>query len=186
MEEGAAHAEAALGRPLGPGGRHARMGTHNRLLGLGDCYLEAIAVDPDGPDPDRPRWYALDGRRGAPALDHWALRVDDLDAAVAALPSLGEPIAFERDGLRWRMAVPPDGRLPFASCAPAVIEWETAPPSLPESGFHLIRLTLRHPAADDLRAVLARLTEDPRIVIEAGGPGIEAAIDGPDGTRTLR
>ena len=47
LEEAVAHAEAAVGMPLLPGGEHPRYGTHNQLLGLGrGLYLEAIAIDP--------------------------------------------------------------------------------------------------------------------------------------------
>ena len=54
-------AQAALGVPFGPGGRHARFGTHNRLLGLGpDLYLEVIAPDPDAAPFEGPRWFGLD------------------------------------------------------------------------------------------------------------------------------
>ncbi|WP_393939598.1 VOC family protein [Piscinibacter sakaiensis] len=43
------------------GGAHPHMGTHNRLLRLGDhCYLEVIAIDPAAPPPARARWFGLD------------------------------------------------------------------------------------------------------------------------------
>ena len=58
LEAAAAHVEEALGVALQSGGEHQRFGTHNRLLGLADgLYLEAIAIDPCAPDPDRPRWF---------------------------------------------------------------------------------------------------------------------------------
>ena len=48
LEPGVAWAEERLRVALRPGGRHARFGTHNRLLGLGpDCYLEVITPDPE-------------------------------------------------------------------------------------------------------------------------------------------
>lgn len=50
LDAGTAWLEAHLGVPLAPGGRHAAMGTHNRLLRLGPrLYLELIAIDPDAP-----------------------------------------------------------------------------------------------------------------------------------------
>jgi hypothetical protein len=54
---GAPAVERVLGVPLAGGGKHDRMGTHNRLLRLGsDAYPELIAIDPEGTPPDRPRW----------------------------------------------------------------------------------------------------------------------------------
>ena len=65
LEQGAAWCEATFGVAPGPGGKHALMGTHNRLLSLAceafpRCYLEIIAIDPDAPAPARRRWFDLD------------------------------------------------------------------------------------------------------------------------------
>jgi hypothetical protein len=44
---GVAWVESRLGVPMGAGGRHDVMGTHNRLLSLGPGrFLEVIAIDP--------------------------------------------------------------------------------------------------------------------------------------------
>ena len=46
LEAGAAWLEQQLGVPLAPGGEHVKMGTHNRLLRLGELtYLELIAIN---------------------------------------------------------------------------------------------------------------------------------------------
>ena len=86
LEEGVAFVEAALGVPLAGGGQHPHMATHNRLLGLGDVYLEVIAADPAAPRPTWPRWFDLDRFDGPPRLTNWICRTDDLDAAVAVSP----------------------------------------------------------------------------------------------------
>src|SRR5690606_1359383 len=78
LAEGAAKVERLLGVGTVPGGRHALMGTHNRLLSLGPTeYLEVIAIDPDAPDPGRPRWFRLDAFAGPPRLSNWVVAVDD-------------------------------------------------------------------------------------------------------------
>ena len=51
LEDGVAHVGAALGVTLAAGGQHPQMATHNRLLGLGDVYLEVIAADPSAKRP---------------------------------------------------------------------------------------------------------------------------------------
>jgi hypothetical protein len=186
LGEGVSHVEAVLGHPLGPGGKHAAMSTHNRLLGLaGGAYLEVIATDPDAPDPGRPRWFGLDRRAGPPRIATWVARVDDLDAAVARMPFAGTPLTLERGPYRWRMAVPDDGQPPFGGCFPALIAWETDPPAFPETGLSLTRLTLRHPEAVALRAVLTDLIDDRHIAVEEGPRAIEAVIDTQAGRRTL-
>lgn len=191
LAEGAAWAEAALGLPLAGGGEHALMGTHNRLLSLGAGeYMEVIAVNPAAPPPGRPRWFDLDRFAGAPRITNWILRCDDLDAALAlAPPGTGTPVDFQRGALRWRMAVPDDGILPFGGAFPALIEWQGdrhATEVLPPSGCTLAALEIAHPEAADLSAVLAPLLTDARVRILPGPEkAIRATLDTPAGPRVL-
>lgn len=186
LDAGAAHVAATLGHQIGPGGPHDRMGTHNRLSGLASGeYLEVIAIDPDGATPDFPRWFDLDRRAGPPRLSNWIARTDDIEATVAAHPQAGRIIALERGPYRWRMAVPDDGILPFDGCFPALIQWDSPPPTFADMGLSLIALTLTHPNADALRRALAPLIDDVRITVEAGPRALTARIDTPDGTRIL-
>ncbi len=181
--------EAALGLPLGPVGHHPAMGTHNRLIGCGDLYLEVIAIDPGATAPHRPRWFRLDERQGSPRLTNWVARTGDLDAALAGAPDgAGRPLALARGPYRWRIAVPEDGRLPFDDAFPALIEWQgPAHPAaaLPDSGLRLRRLTVTHPEGAALAAWLApRLTDD-RLRVETGPLGLAAEFDTPRGPRAL-
>jgi len=128
LEEGAAWVEARLGVAPAGGGKHALMGTHNRLLKLdARRYLEVIAIDPDAPPPGRPRWFELDtGAMRArlakgPALIHWVCRTDDLEGDLRARGGDAEIQAFSRGPYRWRMAVPRDGSLPANG---TLIQWE--------------------------------------------------------------
>jgi hypothetical protein len=194
LEAGVAATEAALGVALVQGGKHALMGTHNRLLGLGDVYLEVIAVDPEAMAPGRPRWFDMDRFTGAPRLTNWIARCDDLAQAVALSPAgVGVPTAFERGDLRWEMAVPQDGRLPFDGAFPALIAWHGAARGanhpaarLPDVGCRLRRLEIAHPAAAALCAALAGLLDDARVVIVAGGAkAMRAEIETPHGLRVI-
>jgi hypothetical protein len=185
LEAAVAAVEAALGVAMGPGGRHALFGTHNRLLGLaGGMYLEAIAIDPAAPPPGRARWFGLDRFAGPARLGAWICRVDDMGRAPAAA---GRPVELARGDLRWTMAVPDDGVLPFDGMFPALIRWHGAlhPASmLAPSGCALRRLVVAHPQAAALRAALPGFA-DARVVIEAGAPGLMAEIDTPHGLRRL-
>lgn len=190
LEAGAAAVEAALGVPLAGGGQHPYMSTHNRLLGLGDLYLEVIAADPGAPRPAWPRWFDLDNFAGRPRLTNWIARTDDLEAALAAAPPCcGVPVALQRGDYRWQMAVPADGRLPFDSCFPALIRWEGPlhpARALPDAGLRLTRLEIAHPQAAALRAALAPLFNDGRVVITEGpAKAMRATFDTPAGVRVL-
>ena len=177
-----AHVEAGLGKKLQQGGEHAVFNTHNTLLGLEDgLYLEAISINPNAPVPDRPRWFDLDRFKGGPRLTNWICRCDDLDATLTALPrGFGTPVSLQRGDLRWRMAVPADGLLPFDNCAPALIEWEgDAHPAarLTASGARLEILSVSHPKAGELAALLAPHLSDPRVRFEEGPVGLRSQFD---------
>lgn len=190
LEAATAHVEDALGVRLQAGGEHAVFHTHNTLLGLEDgLYLEAIAINPCAPAPDRPRWFDLDRFTGAPRLTNWICRSDDLDADLAAVPhDLGAPVDLQRGDLRWRMAVPASGMLPFDNRAPALIQWQSTPhpaERLTPSGCRLRALTVTHPEARTLQDSLSDLLADARISFETGESGLHAEFDTPHGTRTL-
>ena len=190
LEEGVAWVEEALGVQLAGGGKHALMSTHNRLLGLGDLYLEVIAADPGAPAPAWPRWFDLDRFAGRPRLTNWICRCDDLAAAVTASPAgVGVPVDLARGDYRWRMAVPGDGRLPFDNAFPALIQWQgTLHPAkaLPEAGVRLVRLEIQHPLADALRATLADRLDDARVAIVPGREkAMRASFATPKGERVL-
>lgn len=189
LAEGVNWAEAALGVGLAGGGVHAVMGTHNRLLGLGDCYLEVIAIDPAPPPPGRARWFDLDRFSGPPRLTNWICRTADLAAAIDLAPDgMGDLLALSRGDFRWRMAVPPTGVLPFDGMFPALIEWQgLAHPAraLPDVGCRLRWLEVAHPDAARLRAALPGLA-DPRVRIVAGPVGLRAEVETPHGLRVLQ
>ena len=190
LAEGVAAVEAALGVALVGGGAHPHMATHNRLLGLGDLYLEVIAADPSAPRPAWPRWFDLDNFTGPPRLTNWVARCDDIAAAVAVSPAnIGVPVALQRGAYAWDMAVPLDGRLPYDGAYPALIQWHGAlhpVQALPDSGVRLQLLEIAHPRADDLRASLQGRLDDPRLVIVQGAvKALQASFSTPHGPRVL-
>lgn len=192
LEEATDAVEAALGVRLQKGGEHDVFFTHNTLLGLEDgLYLEAIAINPAAPAPDCPRWFDLDRFTGPPRLTNWICRTDDLAGIVPELaPGVGRAVSLQRGDLRWKMAVPDTGVLPFNNLHPAVIEWGTDlhPANMLEaSGCRLKRLVVAHPLGRELRGILDPYLDDPRVVIETGeGPALMAEFDTPHGARLLR
>ena len=185
LSAGVAHIEAALGVPMSGGGKHPLMATHNRLLALGDLYLEAIAIDPDAAPPSHPRWFGLDHFSGPPRPTFWVAACPDIHAAL--IPGFAPPIALSRGDFRWLMAASADGSTPFGGAYPALIQWQgplhpTA--VLPDSGLRLTRLEVAHPDAATLRAALP-LT-DPRVVIVPGpAKALRATFLTPHGLRSL-
>lgn len=190
LDEATEACEAALGVPLRQGGRHEVFSTHNTLLGLSDgLYLEAIAADADAPVPQRPRWFDLDNFTGPARLTNWICRTDDLDRILSKMTDgAGFPVDLNRGDLRWRMAVPASGRLPFDNMHPALIQWQTPQhPSrvLGDSGCRLRRLVVRHPDAKILQDLLAPVFADERVVFDTAPAGLTAQFDTPHGPRVL-
>lgn len=190
LEAATAYVEDALGVSLQPGGEHAVFHTHNTLLGLADgLYLEAIATNPNAPRPDRARWFDLDRFVGAPRLTNWICRAPDLDAALSQIAAdLGKPVDLQRGDLRWRMAVPTSGQLPFDNCAPALIQWQTRThpaDRLTQCGCRLRRLVVSHPQAREMRNVLSPSLQDARLVFQQGPAGLLAEVETPHGVREL-
>ncbi len=190
LDAGVAGVEAALGVALAGGGKHSHMSTHNRLLALGDIYLEVIAVDPDAPAPAWPRWFDLDHFAGPPRLTNWVAACDDLETELAQCPpGTGLPVNLARGDLRWRMGVPEDGRLPYDGCFPALISWQgTLHPTalLPDVGVRLDRFEITHPDGAALTRYLKGRFDDARVVI-ATGPrkAMRASFSTPHGPRVL-
>jgi len=193
LEAGSDHVESVLGvRPDG-GGKHAQMGTHNRLLSLGpSAYLEVIAIDPEARAPGHARWFGLDRFSGPPRLTNWVARCDDLDAALAAAPPMaGRVRELSRGALRWRMPVLDDGQLPFDGLFPGLIQWQGGghpAAQLPDRGVCIARLVLHHPRAEALRAALEAMPgpacEDLE-VRHGGRVRLSARIATPAGVVTL-
>ena len=190
LEAAAAYVEDALGVALQAGGEHDVFQTHNQLLGLEDgLYLEAIAINPEAPVPSRPRWFDLDRFSGPAKLTNWICRTRDLPAALSSLRGdFGTAVDLQRGNLRWRMAVPQNGVLPYDNLAPALIEWRTdihPATRLNQKGIRLERVTISHPQGADLGETLRAVLSDDRIRLETGPAGLNAEFSTPHGRRSL-
>ncbi|HET7704426.1 MAG TPA: VOC family protein [Candidatus Limnocylindrales bacterium] len=123
----AADLEIRLGLAATGGGRHEALGTRNRLVWLGDAYLELVGVF--DPNLARESWL---GRPVLAALERggglatWAVAVDDLAETLRWTPpdvDLVGPLDGERRRadervVRWRLAHPAD----LSPTAPFLIE----------------------------------------------------------------
>ena len=185
LESGQAWLEDRTGLKMQPGGEHARFGTHNALLGLGDSYLEVIAVNPAAPAPAYPRWFGLDTRElqqrllAGPALVHWVVTVQNIGAALRlSTEDHGEVLALSRGNNRWQLSVPGGGSLPMGGVLPSLIEWESVSPAINlRSAAVLERLTLTTPDPARLSAALEALgfTGTP-LQMETGPTRLQATL----------
>ncbi len=190
LEEGRDWVETRLGVPLQRGGQHDHYGTHNMLLGLEDgLYLEVIAIDPNAAPRSYPRWFNLDAFSGAPRPTTWIARTTDLESALKTAPKdAGTPVALSRGDLRWHMAVPDTGLLPYDGLFPALIEWDGPnhpAPRLTQQGVRFVSMEITHPNAKAFDKELSKLITDPRVKITSGTPEMRLTFETPKGKVTL-
>jgi len=156
----AADLEAALGIAATGGGRHERAGTFNRLIFLGDTYLELIGVWDRALASAHPigaaALAALDA--GTPGLVTWAIATDGARREVGALRAAGSTIGdavpgerLRQDGglVRWHVAA----AAPLAADRPPfLIEHELAEPEWGDEARRA-RATFVHPFGGQARVV---------------------------------
>lgn len=109
LEAAARELEARHGLASLEGGRHAGWGTANRIVPLGEAYLELITVvdEPEAAASAFGRWVAdgIESRAGQPL--GWVARTDRLDEVAQRLGlTVSSGSRAGRDGrpLRWRLA----------------------------------------------------------------------------------
>jgi hypothetical protein len=175
----------AAGLTVLDGGLHPGVGTANRVIPLGNAYLELLGVVDGAVAATTDYGRALlDRTRDGDRLVRWSIRTDDIDAAAARLDLTVERRQRQRpDGSRltWRAAgIAVALREP---CLPFFMQWDDGsqyPGATPvvhragASALAWIRIS-----TDD-RAKLARWTEGARelpLRIDAGAPAlVETAI----------
>jgi Glyoxalase-like domain len=104
LDAAAARVEADLGVAAAGGGRHERIGTHNRIVPLGGGYLELLAVaDPrEAAGSELGRAVTARIEAAGDGLMGWAAAVDDVEPVAERLGTQISAIA--RSGLTARLA----------------------------------------------------------------------------------
>jgi hypothetical protein len=195
LEVGAAFIKETLGVDPQPGGSHTSMGTHNRLLALGDSlYLEVISIDPALRAPDRPRWFGLDNLSdsSSPALCTWVARTTDIQSAAAhSSEPLGIVTPMSRGELNWLITLSPDGRVPLDGVAPALIQWPNGvhpAARLDDCGLRLVKFEILHPDPKRVQRLLSSVDMQDAISVAASSDktsSLIATISTPEGVRYL-
>lgn len=172
------------------------MGTHNRLLRLGDnLFLEVIAPNPAAPTPTRARWFGLDRLAAdAPAaLSTWVVRSTQIASTVQqASEPLGTVEVMSRGNLQWQITISESGDMPLDGIAPAVIEWPAGvhpAQQLPDQGLSLQRLVIAHSQPEKVQRLLhtigLRTCVDVRLCAVGEKAHLYAEIHTPQGVRVL-
>ena len=200
LAEGTAYVTHRLGVAPSGGGRHPGMGTHNRVLGLGrGLYLEVIAIDPQAPVPEWPRWFALDApatqQRLAkrPRLVAWVARTNSITRLAEVVYDRPATIRLmQRDALRWQFAFTADGSLPGDGMLPYLIQWATADhpaKNLPDSGCRLSELTATYTDRGILETLRAIVGAEMPITVHTASKeeqaGLRAWLQTPNGVALL-
>ena len=179
--------------PSAPGGRHAGLGTENRIVPLGDAYVELLSVtDRDVAAANPFGSWLLGHVEGGEAWIGWSVRTDDLDGVCALLGLEAQAMARSRpDGfeLRWRVAglerAREEAGLPF------FISWDVPDEELPGHAGGEVQATGARLAAvevgadeDALREWVGELPGTVRIT--GGPPGVHSvALAGAGGIEVL-
>jgi hypothetical protein len=140
------------------GGVHDGFGTRNALLGLGDQYLEVLALDPEQPDTPSPISAQLR-----------TLMTPELLTVAIAKSDLANPVPMSRvrpDGVRL------EWELEFTDTPLFFIDWKDTPrpAGLPDGG-RLSSLSITTPDPAMLACV-------PGVVVREGAWDIEASVNG--------
>ena len=180
--------------PSVPGGRHAGLGTENRIVPLGEAYVELVGVaDRDEAAATPFGSWVLGQIEGGEAWIGWCLRTDDLDGVCARLGLEAEAMTRSRpDGfeLRWRLAGLERAReepwLPF------FIQWDVPEDEYPGRAGGEVQATGARLAGvevgadeDALREWVGELPGTVRVT--AGQPGVHSvAVAGAGGIEVLQ
>jgi hypothetical protein len=168
-----------------PGGRHAGWGTANRIVPLGQTYLELIAVvdveEAEGSEFGRAVRRAL-------TEDHplvgWVVATDDIDAVAKRLDLEVEENSREADDgstLTWRLAGLE--RAVKTSALPFFVQWDVPPEQHPGAadvrhdaepgGIAWVEVYADKP--DEVREWLGEDADDLPVRITDGDPALAAA-----------
>jgi len=200
LDQGSAYVQDCLGVTMTGGGKHAAVGTHNRVLKLGpDQYLEVVAIDPEGRPPDFPRWFNLDDvgfqarLKIRPRLVTWVVRTKRVDALAESIHGQRVRVRpMQRDALRWRFAFTDDGSMPGDGLIPHLIQWDGRihpTQKMKDAGCRLLCLDGAHTDLASIRRVVSSMGLDHLItfhpVSKQRPPGLSARIKTPAGVVVL-
>ncbi len=95
LSEGSKTIEKILNEDLSEINVHETMGTHNRVISLGSCYLEVISLDPKNQNKNSNTWFNLSDKTYRENF----LKIPKLISFVISCQELNSSIFFEKEFL---------------------------------------------------------------------------------------
>ncbi|HED1836794.1 MULTISPECIES: VOC family protein [Hyphomicrobiales] len=198
LAEGVSHVKSCLGLDVPFGARHDYMGSHNHRLQLGNSvYLEIVALDPAGIEPDRARWFGLNNQEQVRAdwdagrrLRGWVANTDAMDAVVSTHgEAVGEKVSLPTADPTFAFTIPKDGSLPLDGAAPSIIDHRgdtSYIATIPDLGARLHSLILEHPDPAGIAVLYRELAiENPPEIVQGLKVRYRALIETPTGLKEL-
>ena len=95
LSEGSNTIKKILDEDLSEINVHETMGTHNRVISIGSCYLEVISLDPKNQNANNNTWFNLSDENYRKNF----LRIPKLISFVISSEELNSSIFFEKEFL---------------------------------------------------------------------------------------
>lgn len=159
LQEGTDYVEKKFGLSLSEIGYHCHMGTHNRVIKIGEnIYLEVIAIDPNANKPKHLRWFNLDNKnqqarlKKSPQIIGYVIENQNPDMLKFYNPFF----EASRGDYCWEFAMPKsddtliNDELIESGLVPSIINWKSKKPvhQMVNNNFQLekiqIELTQNH------------------------------------------
>ena len=135
LEEGTYYIENLLDLKLSSIGYHKKMGTHNRVIKLGDLYLEVIAIDPDSKVEIKNTFFGLDKSFVKKKILLKPRLISFVISSTMNISSKFYPnkTYIERNKYKWNFMNPNQNILendlfPYSDSFPSIIHWLTPSP----------------------------------------------------------
>lgn len=155
LEEGTNFVENLLHENLSDINKHISMQTHNRVISLGDNYLEVISIDPDSKLKHGSSWFELDNKKfinkflNKPKLISFVISGNENKVSQF----YEKKFMVRRDSYKWFFQKPnkkylSQKKFKNINSFPSFISWLSPPPikSMIKSSYKLesLKITLNH------------------------------------------
>ena len=135
LSEGSKTIKKILDEDLSEINVHETMGTHNRVISLGSCYLEVISLDPKNQNANNNTWFNLSDK----IYREKFLKIPKLISFVISSKELNSSIYFEKEFLvsrnkyKWFFKKPnfeylSKNNFKNTNLFPSLINWQSVSP----------------------------------------------------------